>query len=416
LRLESESSDDAFAATAARWLATLSREQRVAALRAVFGRMDADGSGTVDPREFGRLAEEATAAGALPRLFEHLDGRGAADGRLTLDEWVDGVLDASAALSDEAFRGVAARWMANLTRNQRRVWRTVFSRGHARSFVMAMRATGATHALFIRHANADSRQPLGTPLDAPVSSDADPGLSPQGSAQCMMARASWLARLPMRKVLFSAPASCSQETARSLAAETDAAGAGSSSTASVGEPRMCLVPQLAPYGDTPTCECLVAEREASGLRAFLDADGGEAAFGAYAERACKELAIQFRRSGRLAQRRPGSARAVVDQAAITVRAMANLGVRGLLSPRLTSRATRTPARVAPKLLTSPRGGTYIPVFGHAVFISAVAHAVACAAGSPEHSIEALLDMHVGEAEAVLVPLYGTPTQLLRRPP
>jgi len=73
-------------------------------------------------------------------------------------------------------------------------------------------------------------------------------------------------------------------------------------------------------------------------------------------------------------------------------------------------------RIGPHPLQSPRGGTYIPIVGDAVFLNAVAHAVASAAGAPATTLEPLLDFNLGEAEAILVPLFGGPlVQHLKRP-
>jgi len=73
-------------------------------------------------------------------------------------------------------------------------------------------------------------------------------------------------------------------------------------------------------------------------------------------------------------------------------------------------------RIGPHPLQSPRGGTYIPIVGDAVFLTAVAHAVASAAGAPATTLERLLDFNLGEAEAILVPLFGGPSvQHLKRP-
>merc|ERR1711924_372515 len=50
--------------------------------------------------------------------------------------------------------------------------------------------------------------------------------------------------------------------------------------------------------------------------------------------------------------------------------------------------------------------TYIGVSGHAGFLNAVAHAIATASGMEPDSLDRLLDIELGEAEGILVPLYG----------
>ena len=49
-------------------------------------------------------------------------------------------------LEDEAFEAEVASWMAALTANQRRMWRDAHSKGHARQFVVAARASAAAFA------------------------------------------------------------------------------------------------------------------------------------------------------------------------------------------------------------------------------------------------------------------------------
>ena len=103
-----------------------------------------------------------------------------------------------------------------------------------------------------------------------------------------------------------------------------------------------------------TVDELVTQRGGSGaLQPALDADGGETAFGQYAEAVCEELVTQFR-----------ATTAGIEKA------------------------------------------TYIGVFGHATLVNAVAHAVACAAGCGTDALDALIAIELGEAEGILVPLYG----------
>ena len=61
--------------------------------------------------------------------------------------------------------------------------------------------------------------------------------------------------------------------------------------------------------------------------------------------------------------------------------------------------------------------TYVSVFGHSGFVNSVAYAVATAAGIHPESLDELLSIRLGEAEGILVPLYGqTKTAIhLKRP-
>ena len=44
--------------------------------------------------------------------------------------------------------------------------------------------------------------------------------------------------------------------------------------------------------------------------------------------------------------------------------------------------------------------------GHTVFLNAVAYALATASGCTDEQLDALLDIELGEAEGILVPLYA----------
>ena len=62
---------------------------------------------------------------------------------------------------------------------------------------------------------------------------------------------------------------------------------------------------------------------------------------------------------------------------------------------------------------------YLACFGHPLFLHAVAHAVAIAAGMRARELDtSILDLHLGESEGLLVPLYaqGKSALLLKLPP
>ena len=118
-----------------------------------------------------------------------------------------------------------------------------------------------------------------------------------------------------------------------------------------------MIESLHPAGQEEVCEALHAQRGDAPLRGFLEVDGGVHAFGVYAERVCAELATKFRLHA----------------------------------------AAREP-------------GTYLALFGHAVFLNSVAYALAAAAGVAECELDALLGIDLGESEGILVPLFGGPVQ------
>jgi len=491
--------DAAFAALASRWRSSLRERRRRSLLQQAFAKMDMDLSGDVCPREFSSLAgsQGASEHEMLQMMFALLDEAGGdADGKLTLDEWEEGMLLRCDGLSDDAFEHQAAEWLTFLGRNQRAIMQGVWSRGHTNTFVIAMRATGATHLLFIHHGNAGKDHRKGGWCAE------DPGLGSQGTAQCMVSRTTWFERLPVRKVFLASPLQRSLQTVGHLV--------GAEASPSVVE-----VPSLDPRGAHSTCTQLFAARGPSPLRGYLQAEGGEAAYGAYAEKVCAEMTAAFRahdskerakdkeekqRAKERAQEykeggqghgqdftlgpaalynkegtyKEGSRGGRLSPALFGGRLSPPLVVGGVISDRISSTIARvrprsragpsttdarprsarslskgfTPVftaghgartlasrlpnmvsrpggftggvlpspRIGPHPLQSPRGGTYIPIVGDAVFLTAVAHAVASAAGAPATTLERLLDFNLGEAEAILVPLFGGPSvQHLKRP-
>ena len=121
-------------------------------------------------------------------------------------------------------------------------------------------------------------------------------------------------------------------------------------------PPLVLVESLHPHSSAHAhCELLFAQQGVAPLRAYLDSEGGEESFGRYAEAAADELTTLFRAHGKGREQ-----------------------------------------------------GTYIAAFGQSVFLNAVAHAVAAAAGAPTEILDKVLEIELGEAEGILVPLFGGP--------
>jgi len=371
LNMEEETPDEYFQEMVDEWLGILKRKRRVTLLLQVFLKMDADNSGEVDLAEFANLKEGSELDNALPMVFSYLDNMGNADGMLSSDEWVSGMSTMGEELDDEAFEAEVAKWVRLLTVNQRAIWRSVFSKGNASSFVTAARAAGATHVLFVHHGNAAAATAappvhLKSETDRELSArykavDAARPLTNQGTAQCMVARAEWFGRLPVRSVILSSPAVRAQETALHMA------GRGGPGVEEAESAPLIIVDELHPGAGVDaehgSCEELFRQKGFVPLRSYLDAEMGEQAFGQYAERACRELTEHFRAHGKGREK-----------------------------------------------------ATYVSVFGQAVFINAIAHAVACAAGAPGEVLDVLLDFNMGEAEGILVPLFGgPPIQHLKRP-
>jgi len=364
LEMELETSNRDFQELVDDWLTILKHKRRVVLLKQVYAKMDADSSGEVDLTEFANLKSgDSDEDSVLSMIFHYLDGKGNSDGMLSLDEWVNGMREMGEEMDDDAFEAEVAKWVLLLTNNQRAIWRGVFAKGNAASLVTAMRAAGATHVLLIHHGNAAPMTSAtgDAPTDDIKAADSARPLTNQGTAQCMVAREEWFGRLPVRQVILSSPAKRATETAMHMAGRSIPGHEDNNETPLV----LCEMLHPSIHGETgaASCEELFAQKGFAPLRSYLDAEMGEQAFGVYAEAACSELTAQFRAHGKGREK-----------------------------------------------------ATYVSIFGQAVFINAIAHAVACAAGARNETLDPVLEIDLGEAEGILVPLYGgPPIQHLKRP-
>ena len=296
LNVEEHTEDDEFQAMVDNWFDILAKKRRITLLRQVFQKMDADCTGDVDILEFKALAEGSDEDQFLPDVFNYLDGMGNADGLLTMNEWVDGMRELGESLTDEVFEAEVAKWQRMLSTNQRAIWRGCFARGHASSLVTALRAVGATHVLLVHHGAAAAVEVAATgappPLGDWADADAERRLTNQGAAQCMVARDEWFGRLPVCDVLMASPSACVKQTAMQMAGRVSSSGVEDTSKPLV------LIDSLHPHGVEPTAEELFAKKGFLPLIDYLEAEGGETAFGTYAEAVCCELAAKFRSHGK----------------------------------------------------------------------------------------------------------------------
>jgi len=150
---------------------------------------------------------------------------------------------------------------------------------------------------------------------------------------------------------------------------------------------LSLCPELGPDEPLSACATLGAQKAAQHqvqdprfvipvktsppLRALLDADGGESAFGRHAEAACEALASSLRHAVKQNFKATGKREAA----------------------------------------------TYISVFGHSGYVDALAYAIAAASGMRAADLDKMLNLELGDAEGVLVPLYadGRGAVHLKRP-
>ena len=313
-------------------------------------------------------------------IYHYLDEQfGDGDGSLTLDEWLMGMRAVGEQMGEDEFEKEVEKWNRLLTDNQRKVWRNCFAKGNAREFVIASRAAGATHALFVVHGNC-SNEKVSMPALATGDPDFDLAvkegdlkrkLTDRGSAQCMVARDEWFGRLPVREMMISSPAYRTKETALYMAGYHIPKGVAAVPELLASDPSLqplLVIEKLHPLGQSAKCEEIYQQKGDVALKDLLDADGGETAFGLYAESALDELTAKVR----IENEKP---KEHFEKA------------------------------------------TYVSVFGHSGFVNSVAYAVATAAGIHPESLDELLSIRLGEAEGILVPLYGqTKTAIhLKRP-
>ena len=144
------------------------------------------------------------------------------------------------------------------------------------------------------------------------------------------------------RAALTSPARRASETAMRMTDRTE------TEEQKVGSIYLRMVAGVHPAGMSETCEALFETLGYGPLRVFFEAPGGEDAFQNYGDAVCAELA----------------AAAVPD---------------------------------------GPGG---LAVFGHAVFLNAIAYKVSQAAGASEAAKAALLDMDLGETEGIRIDLTG----------
>lgn len=209
--------------------------------------------------------------------------------------------------------------------------------------VNACKSIGVDQMLLVRHANSAplaGNVPVRT--DVPhhwKKEDQKRVLTAKGVEQCAAA-ASWFAALPLR-CLLSSPARRAAETAVNMANRVQTEDRQENTLA------LRMVAGVHPAGMNETCEAMFETMGYGPFRKFFEAEDGEQAFRDYGNRVCDEI------SGQL-------------------------------------------------LAMTTGGGSCVAVFGHAVFLNAIALEVSMAAGWSAEAMEYLLDMDLGEAQGILI--------------
>eukprot|EP00440_Ansanella_granifera_P005329 gb/GFBE01005782.1/.p1 GENE.gb/GFBE01005782.1/~~gb/GFBE01005782.1/.p1 ORF type:complete len:457 (+),score=64.85 gb/GFBE01005782.1/:1-1371(+) len=211
--------------------------------------------------------------------------------------------------------------------------------------VASCQGADITQVLLVRHANA---APLAseTPArkDQPHHWKRDDQmrvLTDKGREQCAAA-SEWFTSIPVR-TMISSPARRASETAVNMAAQIE------TEEQKVDTLGLRMVESVHPAGMSEICETLFETLGYGPLRKFYEAEGGEAAFRDYGDRVCLDIAAQTTFLGE--------------------------GV-----------------------------GSCLAVFGHAVFLNAIALEICLASGCGMESVEQLLDLDLGETQGILVDL------------
>mmetsp|Transcript_24929 Transcript_24929/g.56143 ORF Transcript_24929/g.56143 Transcript_24929/m.56143 type:complete len:237 (+) Transcript_24929:91-801(+) len=215
----------------------------------------------------------------------------------------------------------------------------------AQALVKAAKEIGLDSMLFIRHANSNpgsGQKRKDDPHDWKVD-DQMRTLTQKGWEQCQSA-SQWFSEIDIRAIM-SSPARRAADTAMAMKAQIETEEKGAE-TLHVG-----MVDAVHPAGTSEECETLFETLGYGPLRSFFEAQGGQVAFLQYGELA----------AGRICDHLQGPL-------------MGEMGDRG----------------------------SCVAVFGHAVFLNAIAYVVSNAAGGA--GLETLLDMDLGETQGVLVSL------------
>lgn len=219
--------------------------------------------------------------------------------------------------------------------------------GAAEDLVKMCADKGIKQVLFVRHASsAPLRNGAPSRKDAPHDWKHDDQmriLTPKGVDQCDAA-AAWFNKLPLR-ALLSSPARRASETAMRMAARYE------TSESKADTLYLRMVEGVHPAGMSETCEVLFEDMGYGPLRKFFEVPQGMDAFMAYGDTVCAELANAL-----------GGC--------------------------------------------TDGNGTCVAVFGHAVFLNAIAFKVAQAAGASDEVKDILLDMDLGETQGIHIHLDG----------
>lgn len=171
-------------------------------------------------------------------------------------------------------------------------------------------------------------------------------LTPKGIGQCEAASAAWFKTLDLRAIL-SSPARRASETAMRMMAAYETEGKP------VDSLYLRMVASSHPAGMSEVCESLFETMGYGPLRKFFAAEGGEQAFQEYGDNVCQEMSTTM---------------------------------------------------TGPAFGEAGSAGTCIALFGHAVFLNAIAFKIAQASNMSDENKDKLLDLDLGETEGIYINL------------
>ncbi|GMH65324.1 hypothetical protein TrRE_jg9221 [Triparma retinervis] len=214
--------------------------------------------------------------------------------------------------------------------------------GQALDLVAAAKAAGITSMCFVRHANsAGLHEGAAKRAEKPHDWKFDDQmrvLTKKGMEQCEASSAAYFKALPLRAIL-SSPARRASETAMRMMANYE------TEETKVESLYLRMVTSSHPAGMSTVCEDLFDSMGYGPLRGFFAAEGGEEAFQAYGDTVCGEMSATL---------------------------------------------------AGPGFTEAGGAGSCVALFGHAVFLNAIAFKVAQAAGASDEMKNVLLDMDLGE--------------------
>ena len=327
------------------------------------------------------------------------------DGKISEDEWVRAMVDIFQGDDDAKLKAECETLSEVLHKNQRSEWRKRYRNKDAANLVIGARAAGVTHFVLVRHGNAGQLpstkpgQPHGWGMD-----DRGRTLTNRGQAQCVAARAAWFSKCPVRPTVVCR---CAGRAHTATVAAHGPKKAGPHTLM-----HSARNPTRLPHARNPCDRHVGAPAHATpppcASQQYLDTEGGETAFGRYAQAVSGELAIKFRLSPLMGE--TGTYIAVFGHAVwlnAIAYAIATAAVRATPFDRRTVVEPQCAFTVCVAFVDAVASCTVDPC----VVLRLVSNPCSALSSRPQglsdEELDFLLDLELGECEAIHVPLYAS---------